>query len=120
MKEHPRFEIPPDDKSGAGSVPEKEATPRPNTLDIVKINGRWAQTNGNMVKYLDDGCEVSIDWSSFNFVKDWAGHTVGLLMEQGQSFTPNEVAMVHWGPEQEEYPDLKKEVSVFGEYTSKK
>lgn len=98
----------------------KEQTPRPHLLDIVKIDGRWAQVilGGRHIRYLDDESEVSINWDDFLLTKDWKGWPVGDV-KKSASFTEEELKHIHWGPEQEQHPYLREEVRVFGEFERK-
>lgn len=95
----------------------KEQTPRPNLLDVVKIDGSWAQVIwfGNYIKYLDDESKVPINWDDFMLVKDWNGLTV-IEVKESTSFTEKELTHIHWGPEQKQYPYLSGMVCVFGEF----
>ena len=97
-----------------------EQTPRPNLLDVVKIGGRWAQVvgAGNYVKYLDDQSEAEINWDEFQRTKDWERLSV-YHVKKTTNFTPEELGRIHWGPEQEQRPHLRGEVSVFGEFEKK-
>jgi len=96
-----------------------EKTPRPNTLDIVKIDGRWAQSNYNLITFLDDKTIFSINWDDYKLVKEWGGSPVSLVKKQA-AFTKEEISRIHWGSEEKKYPYLKEEVSVFGEFEKKK
>jgi hypothetical protein len=94
--------------------PNNEGTPRPNTLDIVSIDGRLAQTNGSLITYLDNGKSEFVDWDQFILTKK-ANATVGELKKLG-AISEEELQKIHWGPEQETYPHLREEVNFFGEY----
>jgi hypothetical protein len=98
----------------------REPTPRPNLLDVVKIDGRWAQVilSGRDIAYLDDGTSVEINWDNFIVVKEWKGLPVWKVRESTY-FTDKELGHIHWGPEQKQHPHLKEEVRVFGEYIKK-
>lgn len=92
----------------------------PNTLDIVKIDGRWAQVHGPAVggiRFLDNGLGALINWEDYRMIKSFAGWSVNFLKDL-ERFTPEEILNIRWGPEQEIYPSLRELVSVFGEYTS--
>lgn len=99
----------------------KEHAPRPALLDIVKLDGRWAQVivGGGYVNYLSENQVREIEWNEYTFKKRW-GLSVDTLIELGQSFTQKEVDNIHWGPEEIQHPQLKRQVTVFGEYQSKK
>ncbi len=96
-----------------------EKTPRPNTLDIVKIDGRWAQSNYNLITFLDDKTIFSINWDDYKLVKEWGGSPVSLVKER-ENFTEKEISNIYWGPEEKKYPKLKEQVSVFGEFEKNK
>ena len=115
-----KFEAKPDEKAGS-NIPEKEIILRPNLLDIIKINEHWAQTIGeDTIKYLNDGSSVIFDWNSVVMTKDWKESSVSNLRLIGQNFTDEEISNIRWGSEQNEFPHLAEEVSVFGEFESKK
>jgi hypothetical protein len=101
--------------------PEQHETQIPNQLDIVKINGRWAQIGGmsnNITRYLDDNSTEEVNWDDFNFER--IGLSVFDAIDvRGEIFTDTETDNIHWGPEEIKNPDLKMEVWVFGEYTKK-
>ncbi len=97
-------------------------TPHPNALDIIKIDGRWAQSFGpRLIRFLDDGSEASINWDDYERVRSFGGTSINLLEQLfGESLTEDEISCVRWGPEEKEHPHLKKFVEVFGEYNKKK
>ncbi len=101
---------------------EREVTPRPNLLDIVMINGRWAQVifHGNLVRYLDDKKRERIDWEDF-ILKEKINFCVRIARdERGYTFTAQEMQNMHWGPEDQESPELKDEINVYGIYEKNK
>ncbi len=102
------------------NIESTEPTPRPNLLDVVKIDGHWAQVvgGGKLLLYLDDKSTESIDWNDFKFTKDWKGLPVSFVRES-VDFTEKELKRIHWGPEQKYNPSLREEVSVFGEFEKK-
>jgi hypothetical protein len=104
------------------SPEQKEQIPRPHTLDVVKIDGRWAQIKSSrMVKFLDNSSIEDIDWDDYRMVKDFGGRTVGdILKFLGEALSENEIENIHWGPEAKKHPDLKMYVSAFGEYVKKR
>ncbi len=106
----------------------ESAVPQPNTLDIIKVDGRWAQifVGGDAIdlpkpmKYLDNGEDSEITFNDYEFTKDWKSLPVALLKSKfGETFNDEEITRIHWGSEQENNPELKEFVSVFGEYTKK-
>lgn len=98
----------------------------PATLDIVRIDGRWAQVSSAsedpwipiIVNYLDDNASSNIDLSSYSLKKRYQV-ALRLAEEAGLRFTQTERDNVRWGDEQAEHPKLKLEVIVFGEYERK-
>lgn len=97
----------------------QDKIPKPNLLDVVKINGRWAQVvaDGRRVNYLSDGTGEDIDWSKFKMTKSWHGLPVYHVGRES-NFTEEEIDHIHWGPEEKDNPRLKTVVSVFGEFES--
>lgn len=96
-----------------------ELTSRPELLDIIKIDGRWAQVRGgrSYIKYLDDGSTVPIDWDDFKLIERIHGAVKFIKNQEG--FSKEEIANIHWGPEQEQNPALKEEATVFGKFEKK-
>lgn len=108
-------------KRPSGTQKESPETPKPNQLDIVKINCRWAQVAGarnNIVRYLDEGSYEEVDWNdySFNHIGLAVFDAIKLFRKQ---FTRTETRNIHWGPEEDMDSVLKLEVWVFGEYMKK-
>ena len=91
---------------------------RPAQLDIVKINGRWAQVVGarGAVKYLNDLTEEQIDWNNYELIKPISQRLKEVLSFGTEKFSGEEIDNIHWGSEQKLYPNLKKQVTVFGEF----
>lgn len=99
-----------------------EITPQPNTLDVIKINGRWAQakSSGSLtgsIKYLDDGSMELITWNEYDYQSS-ENIDVGDLMDK-KEIGEKEFMNVHWGSEQDKKPSLRRHVTVFGEYHKK-
>lgn len=106
----------------SSELKEYEPTARPELLDVVKIDGRWAQVKagGDHVTYLDDGTTELKNWDEYKVTTDFMSRSIALLEKQGLiDFTDQELANVHWGSEQELNPELKKQVRVFAEYIKK-
>lgn len=94
-----------------------EVEHHPNLLDVVKIDGRWAQVvgGGNYVKYLYDATEAGVDWANLRLTKRWDAQVYSV--RKSENFTPEELKNIHWASgEQEKYPHLKEEVRVYGEF----
>jgi hypothetical protein len=99
-----------------GELREQQEHEQPSTLDIVKIDGRWAQVHSRSdtaaLVYLDDGSEDHIEWADYELTRLIRSHVLPLK----DQFTPEEIARIRWGAEQEQNPHLVYEVAVFGEY----
>ena len=97
-------------------------TSKPSILDVIKINGRWAQMHSeNLLRFLDDLSWARVDLGgSFVLEKSHKSAPVVDLRKQGVYFSPEELEHIRWGPEQAENPYLKQEVRVFGEYRAKR
>ena len=92
----------------------------PNLLDIVKIDGRWAQySGGNLFKFLDDESVEEIELDDFRLAKEYGKASVVSEVKKQEKFTPEELSHIHWGSEQDQYPHLREQVRVFGEYERK-
>ena len=106
-----------------------EPTPRPSLLDVIKIDGRWAQVilGGDTVRYLDDKSETRINWDDYNchfFDKYKKANKTNIwvkdLVEENQ-ITKDEYETVVWGSINESPTEHNKVfVTVFGVYTRKK
>lgn len=109
-------------------IRQQERIPLPSTLDIILINGRWAQVEfpqrydpaGNIsettsVLWLDDKSFDHLDLSKYKLVQ----YPVMYVSAIKDKFTPEQINNIHWGSEQEQYPHLKLAVTVFGKYESK-
>lgn len=95
-----------------------EVTPQPHLLDVVKINGRWAQViDLKYVKYLDNENVEEINWDEFNWQR---GKNIAVRdLIDHQEIDRQQYMTIHWGSEQEERPHLRDFVTVFGEYNKK-
>jgi hypothetical protein len=97
----------------------EKCTPHPNTLDVVMIDGRWAQTaTDTLINYLDDGSSSHINWEDYTLIKKFDDSIVKYVKNQ-ENFTEKEISRIHWGPEEKEHPYLKEQVKVFGKYQKK-
>ena len=119
----------PEQKHSNEALPEEvientDETQRPGLLDVVKIDGRWAQVRygGNVVQYLDDNAQHQINWNDYSLIRKWeSGVSVGLYRE----FKPGDIndaqlQNTYWGDNETKNPEyLKKQVHVFGEYKKK-
>lgn len=96
---------------------EDEPTPVPAILDVVKIDGRWAQVifGGGAVRFLDDNSAQPIEWNDYRLTQPLNTH----VRDIQDQFTDAQIANIRWGEGQEQTPYLKLEVDVFGEYVKK-
>lgn len=103
------------------TLPESvEEAPRPNELDIVKINGRWAQviSAGERVKYLDNLETEEIEWSDYKLTRSYKSLPMHAIIDWGwDTFTETEIQNTHWA--KGDLDSLKKHVSVFGVFVKK-
>jgi hypothetical protein len=91
---------------------------KPASLDIIELDGRWAQYGGDSghVYYLDTGEFGFVDLGQYE-LKTYIERSVEYVIREGLGeFTSQELENIRWGPEQEEYPHLKMLVRVFGKY----
>src|SRR3989344_6573006 len=105
----------------------KETEPEhPDTLDVIKINGRWAQffhtgmfgdEHGNkeaymLVKWLDSRESEHI------LIKDVKGKSyfAKIVRDIKDQLSEVEYSTIHWGPEEKEDPNIRDLVTVWGEF----
>jgi hypothetical protein len=90
----------------------------------VLIDGRWGQLKSTpmlgrtvLVVWLDKPNEsASLDLGEYNLVNRFRNTVDGMK----DRFTPDQISSIHWGPEQDQNPGLKLQVTVFGEYVKNK
>ncbi|NMC51703.1 hypothetical protein GYA54_03180 [Candidatus Kuenenbacteria bacterium] len=98
---------------------------RPDPLDIIKINGRWAQVFGagspdEIIRYLDGDEEYSrIYFNKLELLNKWETGAINLKAIYGVELPEEIVAKAKGGYEEEEDPELKVHITVFGEYVDK-
>ena len=99
--------------------------PRPSLLDVVMIDGRWAQVGPFLHKviFLDEkfktGENIShpVNWDDYEaeivdgYVKD---------IRESREMSEDEYNAIHYGPEQEKFPELRDKVTFFGRYEKKR
>lgn len=116
------------------SNPEEKSTNMPSTLDVIRVDSRWAQVVASgvpgiqpgLIRYLDDNSRTYIDWKEYAYEPLGAFPAIGIgtsnvgnMIEKGL-MKPDEYENVYWGrPQQDEHPELKSYVAVFGKYTKK-
>ncbi|MDP1689412.1 MAG: hypothetical protein Q8L47_04800 [bacterium] len=98
----------------------KESELLPSLLDIVKLDGRWAQVRagGRSILFLDSGETKQIDWGQYELNK--YVHQAMHYLPESKELTHDELMRIHWGPEQEAKPSLKLQCTYFGDFSSKK
>ena len=101
-------------------IESKKEVPRPGLLDIVRIDGEWAQVilDGDVVKFLKTGKDIYIDWDKLQLTRRFDLPIFALQEVFGLALSPDEEGRVWWGSEQETTPRLRGLVHVFGEYES--
>ena len=94
----------------------------PGMLDVASFDGRWAQVRGGggYVQFLDTGEHQEMDWSAWELKEKLDMSIENLRAIQPGSISDSELAFVYYGPEQQEQPELKQEVKVFGKFISKR
>jgi hypothetical protein len=110
-------------------VPESlQHTPHPKVLDVILIDGRWAQVrvDVNHINFLDGDENIqSINWDEYRLSKKYATETVSVgayMLFLPDAITEKEIGQIRWGVEQEQSPELRLlvlEGTVFGEYEKK-
>ncbi|MEK7528505.1 MAG: hypothetical protein AAB592_01950 [Patescibacteria group bacterium] len=106
-------------------VEDTAETPRPNLLDVCKIDGRWAQCviGGDSIQWLDNppNSPERINWNDYQLVRKWRGVSVKLYRQyEPAEISDEQVQKIHFGPEEVRDPDYyKQQVRVFGEYKKK-
>jgi hypothetical protein len=105
-----------------GERTESDFSTTPQVLDIIKIDGRWAQSiiGGRTIIFLDDGASQEIVWDDYLMVGSYGSHSLAQILTQpNESISSKETERINWGPEQELDPSLKLQVRVFGKYEKK-
>ncbi|MFH1789326.1 MAG: hypothetical protein ABH834_08095, partial [Candidatus Altiarchaeota archaeon] len=135
-------------KQSADTTPQPHLNPEkaPAALDVARIDSRWVQFPGQVdptnpktpVVYLDTGESEIVDLSRyegrrFHFGRGADGPGVSPF-DESSAGSPNkprvghmdgqiteaEVAAIHFGEQDGAYPELKREVDVWGEFTRKR
>ncbi len=95
----------------------------PATLDVVKIDGRWAQVAASkagggevVVKFLDNDEVAGLDLADYELTRKFNMVVSHLRQFFGEELPKEQAEKVHWGPEETEKPELRGLVTVFGEY----
>ncbi len=106
---------------------EKQEMIYPANLDVVMIDGKWAQILSAPIKHAQklftirflsgQGPIKHINFDDLSTVRK-INICVGDVGIFGFKFNQDELDKIYWGPETEKKPELKKEVMVFAEYQS--
>lgn len=94
----------------------QERTPEP--LDLVRIDGRWAQVKGGggAITFLDSGEDREIDWDQYRLSKSFNRGALGTVIALQPDFlTEDEIDRIHWAGD-DTNPDFKLMAPVWGEY----
>ncbi len=102
---------------------KKEKIPRPETRDLIILDGRFAQYGGGdqyiFIRFIDDNSKIVIsaeDWNNFSYEKPPKEIFLAKHLVEQNLMTEEELQKVYWGPEQKVHPYLKGEVGFFGSY----
>lgn len=90
------------------------------SMDLIKIDGRWAQIADNSIEgqpstviYLDDGSHESLALDEYELVEELDTHVGALEEGDDELITSEEIANIKSGDKL--MPELKSQVHVFGE-----
>lgn len=99
---------------------------KPSTLDVLKVGKRWYQVAVSgipsecRIKDILSGDLNSLKFNEYKLINYW-GTAVDYLEKIYNVRIPKDVReKIHWGPEQEQHPELRGQVTVFGEYQRRK
>lgn len=103
--------------NGETQVEELTQTPRPNLLDIIILNGKWAQVCNIqcVVKYLENKNHIKVDWDKLRLVRRFEDATVASIRQE-IPFSNQEYRNIYAGPDQDIKLELREGVNIFGEY----
>ena len=103
--------------------PEAEHTPIPGHLDLVRIDGRWAQVViigiDSMVQYLDDGSPATVVWDEYRLADRYATHVAIMERTTGLKLTKAERDRVHPTYDTRTRAQAVNDVKVYGAYEKK-
>lgn len=105
-------------------IPENlKETLRPNMLDIIRINGRWAQIigGGGLIKFLDEENEKifhQINWDQYKLIKKYES-SIGVFKEvYPDQITNKEISRAHYSDNERDFKHNLL-IRLFGEYKLK-
>lgn len=102
---------------------ESKSEPRPSMLDLICLDGRWAQVFSgpfdSTVGYLDDGSRASVDLREYRLTQVFNTHVEIMAQVTGHKLTAAELARIHTGVTGEGEDEQRLNVRVFGEYQKK-
>lgn len=95
-----------------------EAESLPSPLDVIKIDGKWAQVRagGRIILFLDGGEAKQIDWSDYE-LKRYIHQALEYLPE-GKELTQDELMRIYWA-EPDTKVSLKLQCTYFGDFRKK-
>ncbi len=106
---------------------QNKETPRPETRDLILIDGRFAQYGGGaqriFIRFIDDNSKAVMTeeaWNKYSYEKPPKEIFLAEQLVENGLMTKEQLEKVYWGPEQETNPCLKGEVGFFGIYKSEK
>ncbi|HTY39658.1 MAG TPA: hypothetical protein VMC43_01020 [Candidatus Paceibacterota bacterium] len=99
--------------------PEFPETEHPGLLDVVQLDGRWAQVRGGggLVSYLDTNEVVPINWSQFEMTEP-IHRDVNNLDTTPFSMSEKERGHLHFAAGENTLKNIGT-ITVFGAYRSK-
>ena len=97
----------------------------PGTLDLVILDGRWAQVNNSgigvevLISYLDNGETANVTWADYQ-LENYFDSSLALLLETNKvKITNEEKSQIHWDVDQSKNLKLVDIIIVFGVYKKK-
>ena len=112
-------------KKGNEPNPELQPSQRPSNLDIIKVDGRWAQCasigpEDSTIRFLDDNSVAYFTFDDYKLVKHIDTKLDILRRVSGEMIlNDTELANAHFGEDDKKHPELKLYITVFGEYIKK-
>ena len=113
------------DKERPFSPETKKIPPIPSRLDLILIDGKFAQCKGGdidmgvTIMFIEDKSSVRIspeEWTKYTYEAPPKNMHFGSDLVENGLMNEEQLQRVHWGPEQEEYPELRGQVRFFGTY----
>ncbi|MBD3331081.1 hypothetical protein GF354_06195 [Candidatus Peregrinibacteria bacterium] len=101
-----------------------ENAPRPALLDVVRLDGQWAQVGPSLdtFNFLADSNRAMhrINWDEYKLTRQYNGVNIAIYRRfEPDAITDAELENVYWGEEQKTDSTFKGRVKLFGEYERK-